>query len=86
MDDFEALRRRHIADVRRFTSEAVAHLDWTREQVLENQTRRLREVVAHAHQHSPYHAQRLGHLDASQLELSDLPSIPPLAKADVMAH
>jgi phenylacetate-coenzyme A ligase PaaK-like adenylate-forming protein len=86
MDDFDALRRRHIADVRRFTPEAVAHLDWTREQVLENQTHRLREVVAQAQQHSPYLAQRLGHLDASTLQLSDLPSIPPLTKAEVMAH
>lgn len=86
MDDFKALRRRHIDDVRRFTPEAVAHLDWSREQVLENQTCRLREVVAHAQQNSPYHSQRLGHLDANKLQLSDLPSIPPLTKADVMAH
>jgi len=86
MDDFEALHRRHIEDVRRFTTDAVAHLDWTREQVLENQTRWLREVVANAQQKSPYYAQRLGHLDATRLQLSDLPSIPPLTKADVMTH
>lgn len=86
MESFDALRRRHIADVRHFTPEAVAHLDWTRNQVLDHQTRRLREVVAHAQQESPYHAQRLGHLDASRLELSDLPSIPPMTKADVMNH
>ncbi|MEM9657007.1 MAG: hypothetical protein AAF961_01480, partial [Planctomycetota bacterium] len=86
MESFEALRRKHTQDVRRFTPEAVDHLDWTRQQVLDNQTVRLREVVAHAQQESPYHAERLGHLDASQLELNDLPSIPPMTKADVMDH
>ena len=86
MDSFDNLRRRHIEDVRRFTTEAVGHLDWTREQVLENQTLRLRAVVAHAQEFSPFHTERLGHLDASRLELTDLPSIPPMTKAEVMAH
>lgn len=86
MDDFETLRRRHVEDVRRFTPEAVAHLAWSRDQVLENQTRRLREVVARAQQASPYYADRLGHLDAAKLDVSDLVSIPPTTKADVMAN
>ncbi len=86
MDNFDALRRRHLEDVRRFTPDAIAQLDWTREQVFEHQTRRLREVVDHAQQSPPYYAERLGHVDASQLELSDLPSLPLLTKADVMDH
>lgn len=86
MDSFTELRRRHVEDVRRFTPEAVARLDWTRGQVRAHQTKRLREVVAHAVQHSPYYAERLGHLDARAFELDDLPSIPPMTKADVMTH
>lgn len=86
MDSFAELRRRHIADVQRFTPTAVAQLDWTRDQVRAHQTQRLRQVVAHAQQHSPFHAERLAHLEATGLELDDLPTIPPMTKADVMTH
>ncbi len=84
MTSLESLRRRHIDEVRQFTPEAVSHLDWSRDQVLENQTRRLRQVVAHAQQASPFHTERLGQVEASRLELSDLPSLPFMTKADVM--
>ena len=81
---FDELRTRHLVDVRNFTSEAAQRLEWSREQVRDEQTRRLRKVVAHAQQASPLHADRLGHLEASKLELSDLAKIPPMTKATVM--
>lgn len=58
----------------------------SRDQVRQHQAERLRQVVAHAQQHSPYHAERLGHLDAAALDLTDLASIPPMTKSDVMTH
>lgn len=85
MADFESLRNKHLAEVRAFTTEAIARLSWSREEVLAEQTRRLRKVVAHAQQASPFHAGRLGHLEAAKLELSDLAKIPVMTKDDVMA-
>ncbi len=86
MPDFNTLRRKHLADVRAFTTPAVARLAWSREQVLEEQTRRLRKIVAHAQQVSPFYADRLGDLEAATLQLSDLSKIPPLTKDDVMTN
>ncbi len=86
MADFDTLRKKHLADVRAFTTEAIDRLSWSRERVLEEQTNRLRKIVAAAQQKSPFHASRLGHLEATTLELSDLLKIPPLTKADVMAN
>ncbi|WP_339909061.1 hypothetical protein [Symmachiella dynata] len=85
MANFAALREKHLADVRGFTAEAIERLSWTRDRVLEEQTLRLRSIVAAAQQKSPFHARRLGHLEASTLEVGDLAKIPPMTKAEVMA-
>jgi len=84
--DFEKLRSRHLEAVRAYTTEAVERLQWNREKVLEEQKRRLRIAVAHAQQSSPFYADRLGHLEASTLEVSELGKIPPLTKDEVMAN
>jgi len=86
MTDFATLHEKHLREVRAFTPEAVSHLDWSRDRVLEHQTLRLREVVAHAQQHSPFYAERLGRLEAGKLQLGDLHTLPPVTKADVMDH
>ena len=82
--EFEALRTKHISELRAFTGKAVERLQWSRERVQEEQTRRLRKIIAHAQQSSPYYADRLGHIEASTLEVGDLVKIPPLTKQDVM--
>ena len=86
MSNFETVHKRHIEDVRKFTPEAVSRLSWSRDQVVEAQTIGLRKVVAHAQEHSPYYASRIGGLEASTLELGDLAKIPPLTKELVMDH
>ena len=82
--EFEKLRRQHLEEVRAYTAEAVARLSWTREQVQEEQRRGLRNVIAHAQQSSPFYADRLGHIEASTMEVKDLVKIPPLTKSEVM--
>jgi phenylacetate-coenzyme A ligase PaaK-like adenylate-forming protein len=84
--DFEELRSQHLEEVRAYTAEAVKRLSWTREQVQEEQTRRLRTVMAHAQQSSPFYADRLGHVEASTFEVRDLVKIPPLTKNEVMEN
>jgi phenylacetate-CoA ligase len=39
-----------------------------------------------AKERSPWHAARLAHIDARNVTLSDLPSIPPMTKSDMMAN
>ena len=84
--EFEALRSQHIDAVRLFTAEAVQRLSWSREKVQEEQTKRLRKIIAHAQQSSPFYADRLGHIEASTFEVSDLVNIPPLTKQEVMGN
>jgi len=76
MARFEKIHPRHLADVRAYTTEAVSRLSWPRDRVLEEQTRRLRAMVAFVQEEFPYLAERTGHLEASTLELSDLPRSP----------
>ena len=84
MDDFATLRARHIDDVRAFTPEAVARLSWSRERVHEEQVRGLRRVLSHAQRHSPFHAARLGDVDAETFQLEDLAALPSMTKDNVM--
>ncbi len=86
MASFDELYQQSVAALRQQTPDAIARLDWSREQVLEHQTQGLRRLVAYAQEKSPYLAGRIGHLEASSLELSDLEKIPPMTKADVMAN
>lgn len=72
--------------VRAFAPSAIERLGWSRDRILEAQTMGLRKVVAHAQAHSPFHAGRLGALEATKLELSDLSKIPPLTKDQVMKN
>jgi phenylacetate-CoA ligase len=84
VDDFSTLRARHIQAVRAFTPEAIARLSWSRERIREEQVRGLRRIVAHAQRHSPFHAARLGQIDAEALQLEDLAALPSMTKDDVM--
>ncbi|MCG8586941.1 MAG: hypothetical protein MI757_19730 [Pirellulales bacterium] len=84
MTPYEMTRARHVEDVRAFADEAAAHLDWSRDRVLEEQRSRLRRVVAHAQESSPFYAKRLGQFDASKCEVTDLAHVEPLTKAAVM--
>lgn len=70
---------------RRFP-EHVARLHWTAEQVREHQRRRLRALLAHASEHSVFHARRLRGIDADAFELSDLAGLPVMTKTEMMAN
>jgi phenylacetate-CoA ligase len=84
--DFQKLRNRHLEEIRACTPEAVERLSWSRDQVQEEQRRRLRKVIAHAQESSPFYADRLCHVEASTFEVSDLVSIPPPTKHEVMEN
>ncbi len=48
------------------------------------QTDRLRSLLRHAAEHSPFHAPRLAGVDPDRFALADLPSLPPMTKAEMM--
>lgn len=86
MTTYLEIHQRQLADVCSYTATAVARLAWSRDQVLEEQRRALRKMVRLAQEGSPFYAKRIGHLESSTMELSDLEKIPPLTKADVMEN
>lgn len=48
------------------------------------QRERLRALLAHAREHSPFHARRLRSVDADRFELEDLAALPVMTKAQLM--
>jgi phenylacetate-coenzyme A ligase PaaK-like adenylate-forming protein len=66
-----------------------AHLErltWPAERLRVDRNVRLRELVQVAQEGSPWHRERLGHLDPAKLSEADLAVIPPMSKEDLMAN
>lgn len=79
-------RREHLAAI---ASRMPAHLDrltWSAEQIGAERQRALRDILTHARANSPWHAGRLGGIDAASFIEADLQSLPTMTKADVMAN
>jgi phenylacetate-coenzyme A ligase PaaK-like adenylate-forming protein len=66
--------------------EDLDRLTWPLEKLHAARDERLRAVVTHARQHSPWHAERLRDVDVSTLSGDDLRGLPVMTKADVVAH
>jgi phenylacetate-CoA ligase len=65
-----------------------AHLErltWDADRVRAHQRDRLRALLRHAQAHSRFHAERLAGVDAARFELADLPALPTMTKAEMMA-
>jgi hypothetical protein len=54
--------------------------------VLAAQQSGLALLLEHAIEHSPFHRQRLGGIDARRFTVADLQSLPVMTKADMMAN
>jgi phenylacetate-coenzyme A ligase PaaK-like adenylate-forming protein len=63
----------------------VRRLTWSREQILDHQRAGLRELLAYAIEHSPFHARRLRGVDPDQVDPQDLSALPVMSKAEMMA-
>ena len=50
----------------------IGRVDWSREQIEQHQTERLRSLLAYAKQRSPFHARRLRGIDPSVVTAADL--------------
>ncbi|MGZ4201392.1 MAG: hypothetical protein ACXVRH_04975, partial [Thermoleophilaceae bacterium] len=64
--------------------EHVQRLGWDGERLARHQRERLRALLAHAREQSPFHARRLAGIDPERFEPSDLERLPTMTKADMM--
>ena len=63
----------------------IERLGWSAGQLAAFQRDRLRALLARAIECSPFHAERLRGIDPRRFELADLPELPVMTKAQMMA-
>ena len=66
--------------------EDLDRLTWPLERSWELRDRRLRELIAHAKEHSPWHAERLAGVDPADVTADALAELPSMDKRDLMAE
>lgn len=86
MDQHEALRRRHLADMTALTPSLVDRLDWSAERLAEHRTTQLRSLLRVAVDRSRWHRRRLAGVDVDRVTEADLRDLPVMTKDDLMEH
>jgi phenylacetate-CoA ligase len=81
-----ALQTRMSAELTWRLGQYTQRLGWDAGQLAAHQRDRLRVLLAHAAEHSPFHARRLRGLDLGRLELTDLARLPVMTKSQMMAE
>ena len=66
--------------------EHVARLGWSRAQIAAHQQDQLGSLLAHAVEHSPFHACRLRGIDPAGVDAGDLAQLPVMTKAEMMSE
>jgi phenylacetate-CoA ligase len=85
MTGFEELRAHIQADVFAGLPAHFGRLTWPADRLRDWQRDRLRALLASAMKRSDFHARRLAGVDPQRFELADLPSLPVMTKAQMMA-
>lgn len=81
-----ALSARLSAELTWRLAEYTRRASWDVGQLAAHQQERLRELLAHAAEHSAFHARRLRGLDPARFELGDLARLPVMTKGQMMAE
>ncbi len=81
--DYHQIMNKVWAEVQGLMPEHVERLSWSREQVVEHQTKKLRKLLALAKEKSRYYGEVLADVDVTGFNLEDLPTLPP---HDKIAH
>jgi phenylacetate-CoA ligase len=82
----EELRRAQRVEIGAGTLAHARRLRWSKPQIASERQNRLRELVAHAVAHSPYHAERLAGVDPSRVTEEQLSTFPVMTKDDLMSE
>ena len=64
--------------------EHVARIGWDRRQIAAHQRQRLRALLGHAVERSPFHARRLRGIDLAAVDPGDLSLLPVMTKSEMM--
>jgi phenylacetate-coenzyme A ligase PaaK-like adenylate-forming protein len=83
---YEATRQKHLARFQEVLPEQVQRLGWPRERIEQAQTDGLSRILRIAREHSPWHRERLRHVDVDRLAREDLAQLPVMTKDDLMSH
>jgi phenylacetate-CoA ligase len=85
-DRSEQLRAERVADLmsRLADGDDVDRLTWPLERLWDLRDRRLRELIAHAKEHSPWHAERLAGVEPEDVDAEGLRDLPAMDKRDLM--
>lgn len=83
---YQATRAAHLGAVRDALTDHVARLNWSRPKIENYQQHRLRALLSHAKERSPFHARRLAALDPSRATIADLASLPIMTKQDAQQN
>jgi len=85
MNDLDALRSDHVSAIRADQPLHQERLRWDRTKIEAHQRAALRNLLAHAIEHSPFHARRLAGIDPATIQPTDLAALPIMTKAEMMA-
>ena len=75
---------RHLTALLAAAPESIDRLSWSREQIDAHQEAAMRRLLAHAVEHSAFHARRLRGVDIDGWRLADLAALPVMTKRDMM--
>jgi phenylacetate-CoA ligase len=83
---YEALRRRQMKEFMGLLPEFVKRVRWPAETITAWRQHRLRRLLAHAKEKSPWHAKRLKSIDPERFTENDLARLPVMNKAELMEN
>ncbi|MGA7050137.1 MAG: AMP-binding protein [Mycobacterium sp.] len=83
--DFDALRATLLQAIRADQPMHQKRLEWNRAEILSHQRSALRDLLEHAMEHSPFHAQRLAGIDPASVDPDDMAALPVMTKAQMMS-
>jgi phenylacetate-CoA ligase len=82
----QTLRQQEICLIQQRIQEQQIRLTWSRPQILAVQEQALRQLLAYAKEHSPWHQARLAEFDTANIKLNQLSSLPTMTKKELMAN
>jgi phenylacetate-coenzyme A ligase PaaK-like adenylate-forming protein len=86
MRDYETQRQRHLTDATSLAPRLIERLEWPADRLAAYRSHRLRELVRHAVDCSPWHRDRLDGVDLDRLYEAGLRELPTMTKTDLMEH
>ena len=83
---WDGLRQGVLTDMIAGATEHLARRSWNGEQIAAAQRSGLARLLAHAGEHSPFHARRLRGVDLEAVDPTDMSALPVMTKADMMTE